>query len=354
MPENIPLTDILSGGTNSLRTEITNIPAVTNANLNIQLSALRDAITKTGETVKSLADIVTALGNVKVNIDQTTPGTTNAVVNKNANGNEIFTDASPGSMKLTGSITGVGVDVDSETKAIKVQEQSAFSLIPVPLTASNAYISNGIITTSDQVSFSGYKWDNSADGATMTFNFTGRRIGVVVTLANNFGELSFAIDGTAYGTLNTGGFGTHQRDDYPITIATDLTPGDHTLVVTKMDSKTTYITGFLVDSASGIDFYRKVMIDYKKTYGTIFNVADCPTAPSAKTGLGGVLLSAVMTNTTGSVITITFYDDSTAICIIPVPANGNAYLPSPIGFTYNLKISASASGLMICAITQAN
>ena len=37
MPENIPLTDILSGGTNSLRTEITNTPAVTNANLNIQL-----------------------------------------------------------------------------------------------------------------------------------------------------------------------------------------------------------------------------------------------------------------------------------------------------------------------------
>ena len=122
MPENILLTDVLHGGTNSLRTEITNIPAVTNANLNIQLSALRDAITKTGETVKSLADIVTALGNVKVNIDQTTPGTTNAVVNKNANGNEIFTDASPGSMKLTGSIVAItGIIQNVTTAGTRVQ-----------------------------------------------------------------------------------------------------------------------------------------------------------------------------------------------------------------------------------------
>ena len=119
MPENILLTDVLHGGTNSLRTEITNTPVVTNANLDIALSALRDAITKTGETVKTLADIVDKLSDVgvtslpsliagsnivgKVGIDQTTPGITNAVVNKNASGNEIFTDASPGSMKLTGS-----------------------------------------------------------------------------------------------------------------------------------------------------------------------------------------------------------------------------------------------------------
>jgi len=119
LPENILLTDVLHGGTNSLRTEITNTPVVTNANLDIALSALRDAITKTGETVKTLADIVDKLSDVgvtslpsliagsnivgKVGIDQTTPGITNAVVNKNASGNEIFTDASPGSMKLTGS-----------------------------------------------------------------------------------------------------------------------------------------------------------------------------------------------------------------------------------------------------------
>ena len=120
MPENILLTDVLHGGTNSLRTEITNTPVVTNVNIDIALSALRDAITKTGETVKTLADVVDKLSDVgvtslpsliagneivgKVGIDQTTPGTTNAVVNKNASGNEIFTDGNPGSMKLTGSL----------------------------------------------------------------------------------------------------------------------------------------------------------------------------------------------------------------------------------------------------------
>ena len=122
MPENILLTDLLHGGTNSLRTEITNTPVVTNTNLDIALSVLRDAITKTGETVKTLADVVDKLSDVgitslpsliagsdivgKVGIDQTTPGTTNAVVNKNTSGNEIFTDANPGSIKLTGSNAG--------------------------------------------------------------------------------------------------------------------------------------------------------------------------------------------------------------------------------------------------------
>ena len=133
MPENIPLTDLLSGGTNSLRTEVTNIPTVTNANIDIALSALRDAITKTGETVKTLADVVDKLSDVgvtslpsliagsdivgKVGIDQTTGGTTNGVVNKNASGNEIFTDASPGSMKLTGSNVEQTLNQNLPTKA---------------------------------------------------------------------------------------------------------------------------------------------------------------------------------------------------------------------------------------------
>ena len=136
MPENIILTDILSGGTNSLRTEITNTPAVTNANINITLSALRDAITKTGETVKTLADVVDKLSDVgitslpslvtgsnivgKVGIDQTTGGTTNGIVNKNASGTEIFTDASPGSMKLTGSRGAVIAHRTAITAADKV------------------------------------------------------------------------------------------------------------------------------------------------------------------------------------------------------------------------------------------
>ena len=115
MPDNILLTDLLNTNKDALK--------IDNANIDIALSALRDAITKTGETVKTLADIVDKLSDVgvtslpslveginivgKVGIDQTTPGTTNAIVNKNASGTEIFTDSNPGSIKLTGSRTAV-------------------------------------------------------------------------------------------------------------------------------------------------------------------------------------------------------------------------------------------------------
>jgi len=111
LPDNILLTDLLNTNKDALK--------IDNANIDIALSALRDAITKTGETVKTLADIVDKLSDVgvtslpslvagsnivgKVGIDQTTGGITNGVVNKNASGTEIFTDANPGSIKLTGS-----------------------------------------------------------------------------------------------------------------------------------------------------------------------------------------------------------------------------------------------------------
>ena len=92
MPENILLTDLLHGGTNSLRTEITSLPSLVTGN-----------------------NIVGKFG-----IDQTTPGTTNAVVNKNASGTEIFTDASPGSMKITGSRGSVIAHRTNITTADKV------------------------------------------------------------------------------------------------------------------------------------------------------------------------------------------------------------------------------------------
>ena len=146
MPENIPLTDILSGGTNSLRTEVTNIPAVTNANIDIALSALRDAITKTGETVKTLADVVDKLSDVgvtslpsliagsdivgKFGIDQTTGGTTNGIVNKNASGIEIFTDANPASIKLTGRKLALAVASYNQVLNVSAGGNTVITITP--------------------------------------------------------------------------------------------------------------------------------------------------------------------------------------------------------------------------------
>ena len=164
---NIPLTDLLSGGTNSLRTEVTNIPAVTNANIDIALSALRDAITKTGETVKTLADVVDKLSDVgvtslpsliagsdivgKFGIDQTTGGTTNGIVNKNASGNEIFTDASPGSMKLTGSYVVVDAVIAQDgtlSSEIDFQKHKYLSfLMPSEWTAATLTIKGSAVAS---------------------------------------------------------------------------------------------------------------------------------------------------------------------------------------------------------------
>jgi len=90
------LNNLLNESKTALKTE--------NNNVDITLSALKDAITKTGETVKTLADVVNALSNVT--IGSALPEGTNvvgAVVNKNTDGDEIFTSENPGSMQLTGS-----------------------------------------------------------------------------------------------------------------------------------------------------------------------------------------------------------------------------------------------------------
>ena len=97
----VPLNNLLNESKTALKTE--------NSNVDITLSALKDAITKTGETVKTLADVVDALSNVT--IGSALPEGTNvvgAVVNKNTDGDEIFTSENPGSIQLTGSIPEYG------------------------------------------------------------------------------------------------------------------------------------------------------------------------------------------------------------------------------------------------------
>jgi len=142
LAENILLTDLLNTNKDAFKAEITNTPTVLNANLNISLSALRDALlgadSKTFSDVitqlntmsnsKTLADIVTKLDELKTEIDliKNTDGIkkiTDGIVNKNSSGTEIFTDANAGSVKLTGSILAKGQNIPTvTTKTVLVSD----------------------------------------------------------------------------------------------------------------------------------------------------------------------------------------------------------------------------------------
>jgi hypothetical protein len=92
------------------------------ANLDIALTTLRDAIL--GTNSKTLTDIVTVLGSVvlaagtsvvgKFGIDQTTPGTTNAITPVNSSSTEILTETDPGVFK----IGSVGIIIPTDKQAV--------------------------------------------------------------------------------------------------------------------------------------------------------------------------------------------------------------------------------------------
>jgi len=115
------------------------------ANLDIALTALRDAIV--GGTPKTIADVVTALGAVviaagsnvigKVGIDQTTPGTTNAVTPVNSSGTEIMTETDPGAAKISDAGIVIPTDKQAVYRNLEVDYSTA-------LAASGSYTSSAI------------------------------------------------------------------------------------------------------------------------------------------------------------------------------------------------------------------
>jgi len=147
----VPLNNLLNESKTALKTE--------NNNVDITLSALKDAITKTGVTVKTLADVVDALSNVT--IGSALPEGTNvvgAIVNKNSDGDEIFTETNPGVMQLSGSIVEIGEvtfavsggDTLRNTAANKPDAAAAHAVIPFCYYFS---VDTGIVEVTD-----GTKW----------------------------------------------------------------------------------------------------------------------------------------------------------------------------------------------------
>jgi hypothetical protein len=115
------------------------------ANLDIALTTLRDAIL--GTNSKTITDIVTALGTLtlatgtniigKVGIDQTTPGTTNAVTPVNSSGTEVLTEIDPGVFK----IGSAGIVIPTDKQAIYRHVEIDYT---TPITGSGTYTSSAI------------------------------------------------------------------------------------------------------------------------------------------------------------------------------------------------------------------
>lgn len=115
------------------------------ANLDIALTVLRDAIL--GTSSKTITDVVSALGAVviaaganvigKVGIDQTTPGTTNAITPVNSSGTEILTETDPGVAK----ISDAGIIIPTDKQAVYRNLEVDYS---TPLAASGSYTSSAI------------------------------------------------------------------------------------------------------------------------------------------------------------------------------------------------------------------
>ncbi|MCK5450125.1 DUF2341 domain-containing protein, partial [Candidatus Pacearchaeota archaeon] len=126
---------------------------------------------------------------------------------------------------------------------------------------------NGIEVEYDEVNYSGTwvstAWNNVAlshdygayadvSEASVSYNFTGTSVGLIYLANTNSGIVNFTIDGEDYGTLDT------YRDPYMYQsfyqIAKDLSPTEHTLVITNTGTKnsSSSSTRFYFDSLTYI------------------------------------------------------------------------------------------------------
>jgi hypothetical protein len=201
-----------------------------------------------------------------------------------------------------------------------------------------------------------FNYLNSATaGHYVKYRFRGRRIGVLVQRAVTGGVLAFDVDGTSYGSFNTGG-ADNTYFNVPYTIATDLTDAEHLLTITKSDSTTTSILGWLVDSASAGRTWVRASIDYHQqldeTKGLPISIL---TTDTSITYLDSVwMINAIITNTTDAAIVVTLKNNAGAAIIGPfsVAANDIKSIQGPIYFAAGLKASAAAEGCRIVVALQ--
>lgn len=230
-----------------------------------------------------------------------------------------------------------------------ISEQNSYNLVYVPVkpgryTAVN-FVMNRLPKQSEGLT---HLYANTA-GARIKFPFIGTRIGLFIQKAVGNGKLSIDIDGVAYDTLDTG---DTEVDIYnlPYMIATDLTPGEHVLTLTKIDSNVVSIQGFLVDDANGAQSFSRSVIDLHQSLddsrGQPVNI---PTTDVVIFNVDTWMTSAVITNTTASPINVTLKDGNgrNVIGAFPVPANDIRVIKANVMFYGGIKAIASATGCYI-------
>jgi len=245
--------------------------------------------------------------------------------------------------------------VNPTTDPVLVQEQSAYEWVFLPLRSQN-YVASGFAIAKWGRSMEAFNYLNSATaGHYVKYRFRGRRIGVLLQRAATGGVLAFDVDGTSYGSFNTGGADATYFN-VPYTIATDLTDTEHLLTITKSDSVTTSLLGWLVDSAGAGRAWTRVSIDYHQqldeTKGLPVNIL---TTDTSITYIDSVwVLKAIITNTTAAVINVTLKNNAGASIVgpFPVAANDIKEVQGPIYFASGLKVSADAEGCRIVVALQ--
>lgn len=236
---------------------------------------------------------------------------------------------------------------------MQVTETSAYSFAFIPVGKYNPVVTSWTRAHHANYSDGFFHLSSSVSGGQIKFYFRGRRIGVEFGRAVGNGILTFDVDGTAYGTVDTAIVsGAVYGGQNCYIISADLPPGDHILTVTKSDASQTSVQGFFVDTASSGGYFNRAALDYHQALNPIdpISIAITDTVIRAA-GVDFWMLNAAITNTTAAAINVTLKNNAGAAVAGPfsVAANDCRVIPGPLYFNNGMKASASATGCIISA-----
>ena len=86
----------------------------------------------------------------------------------------------------------------------------------------------------------------TANGSTATLTFTGTAIQVMAEQYTDQGNIAISIDGGTQQTVSTLPTDGQRHANVAVYTATGLTPGNHTIVVTKLSGTYTTLDGFTI------------------------------------------------------------------------------------------------------------
>lgn len=233
---------------------------------------------------------------------------------------------------------------------INVTEQSSYDFIFVqPRLNSNVVLTNMNVNKFATL-FDGFNQIySSTAGATCQFRFRGRRVGILLTKNSTYGVLAFDVDGTDYGTYDCSQIASGQTiDNLPYIIATDLPDGEHVLTVTKLDTNSISIQGFMVENSGNVQTFMRTGYNYHDMLdGNLSSPKAIGTTDTTVDSIDIWVHNFTFTNTTASPINITLKSITNGVVVgpFPIPANDVRQLSGPMFFSGGLKVVGSATGV---------